>query len=131
MEIKAYKNYNGEIEVDKDTVIVSLWNSYIEAAGEEGNKISFNNADFFNRTFKNPYDAVMAVSLSGKWSWTDDFVCFDEEGYLTSFSHWDDVNSPINLNELDIGQLINSLKKWHKKRYVVNNIPRAIHDALK
>ena len=112
--VRAYKNYNDEIEVDLDTVLVSLWNAYIEAEGY-GNKISFNDKGFFEKNFENSYDAAWAVSLSGGWRWTDTFVYFDEDGYLTSFSHWDDERSPIDIDKLDICQLINSLKKWHKK----------------
>ena len=127
--VRAYKNYNDGIEVDLDTVLVSLWNAYIEAEGY-GNKISFNDKGFFENNFESPYDAAWAVSLSGGWRWTDDFVCFDEDGYLTSFSHWDDANSPIDLDKIDVGLLIQSLKKWHKHK-PVDNISRAIHDALK
>ena len=120
-----------EIDLDLDTIIVSMWNAYVEAEGY-GNKISFNDKEFFNNTFENPYDAAWAVSLSGRWAWSDDYVYFDNDGYITSFSHWDDERSPIDIDKLDICQLINSLKKWHKKkRYVVDNIPSAIHDALK
>ena len=103
------------IELDMDTVLVSLWNAYLEGVGCD-NKIFFNDADFFNKSFNNSYDAAWAVSLSGVWNWTDVFVCFDSEGYLTSFSRWDDENSPIDIDKLDISQLINSLKKWHKKQ---------------
>ena len=104
-----------EIDVNMDMVLVSLWNAYVEAEGRD-NKIYVNDADFFNSTFDNSYDAAWAVSLSGRWSWTDEFVYFDDEGYITSFSHWDDERSPINLDKLDISQLINNLKKWHKKK---------------
>ena len=38
--------------------------------------------------------------------------------------------SIYNSDKLDICQLISSLKKMSQKRYVVDNIPRAIHDAL-
>ena len=117
------KNYY--VDVDMDMIFISIYNSQ-----EEDNKISYNDVDFFNNTFENSYDAAWAVSISGKWAWSDDFVFFDDEGYLTSFNHWDDENSPINLDKLGISQLINSLKKQHKNGYV-NNIPRAIHDALK
>ena len=106
-----------------DMVLISIYNAQAE------NKIYVNDVDFFNNTFENPYDAAWSVSLSKRWRWSDDYVYFDEEGYITSFSHWDDENSPIDIDKLDICQLISSLKKWHKKR-VVNDIPRAIHDAL-
>ena len=124
MKINAYKNYENEIEVDIDTVLVSTWNAYLEAEGED-NKISFNDKEFFENSFGNAYDAAHAVAI-GNWRWTDTFVFFDEDGYLVSFNHWDDENSPIDIN---IDSLIQSIKK-QQKRYVVNNIPRAIHDAL-
>ena len=113
------------VPVDIDMILVSIYNSC-----NADNKICINDADFFEDAFESPFDAAWAVSLSGRWTWSDDFVCFDAEGHLTSFSHWDDENSPIDLDELDISQLIQSLKKCKKDRYVVNNIPRAIHDAL-
>ena len=115
-----------EIDMDMDMVLISIYNA------QAVKKIYFNDADFINSTFENPYDAAWAVSLSGKWARSDDYVYFDNNGCITSFTHWDDENSPIDLNKLDIGNLINSLKRWHKNknRYVVNNIPRAIHDAL-
>ena len=131
MKINAYKNYNGEVEVDTDTVLVSMWNAYLEAEGED-NKISLNNKEFFENSFENSFDAAWAVSLSNKWDWRDEYVYFNGEGYLTSFSHWDDERSPIDLDKLDISQLIDDLKKWHKTdNSICNNIPRAIHDALK
>ena len=114
-----------EVDMEMDMVLISIYNAQAE------NKIRFNNEDFFNSIFVCPYDAAWAVSLSGKWRRSDDYVYFDAEGCITSFSHWDDENSPIDLDKLDICQLIRNLKKWHKNRDVVNNIPKAIHDALK
>ena len=114
------KNY---VELNMDTILVSLYNS-----GEENNKIYVNDKDFFANTFESEYDAAWAVSLSGKWAWSDDYVYFDNDGYITSFSHWDDETSPID--KIDINDLIQNIKKQHKNGYVVNNVPRAIHDAL-
>ena len=136
MKIRAYKNYSGQVEIDLDTVLVSLWNAYIEADEAEGrDKIYLNNKGFFENSFENAYDAAWAVSLSGKWNWTDNFVYFDKDGYLTSFSHWNDENSPIDIDKIDVGLLIDGLKKWSKnktcKQGQENNISRAIHDALK
>ena len=134
MEIKAYKNDNDEVELDMDTVFVSMWNAYLEALLKD-NKIHFNNKEFFENAFKNAYDAVWAVSLSGRWRHDDEFVSFDEDGYLVSFTHWNDENSPINLNkiDIDIDNFIQSIKKQqkNKKRYDNNNISREISDALK
>ena len=117
MKIRAYKNYTDEVEIDTDTVIMSLWNAYIDAGGEGSDKIFLNNQDFLNNTFENAYDAAMAVSLSGHWSWSDNYVYFNGEGYLISFSHWDDENSPINLDKLNICPLINNLKKVSTNKY--------------
>ena len=114
-----------EIDINMDMVLISIYNAQ-QQDGE--NKVYINDEDFFTNTFSNAYDAAFSVSLSGKWYWSDDFVYFDEEGYLTSFSHWDDERSPINIDKLDICQLINNLK-WHKKG-CVDNIPKAIHEAL-
>ena len=127
----AYVDYSGRVQVSLDALIVALWNTHVEYVGGE-NKISLNNKEFFENAFDNAYDAAMAVSLSGAWTWSDDYVYFDDEGYLTSFCHWNDETSPIDLDKLDISRLIDGLKKWHKnkKEYAVNNISRAIHDAL-
>lgn len=122
------KNYKGEIDLDLDTVLITLWNAYIENEGYY-NKIFFNDKGFFENSFQNSYDAAWAVTLSGKWKHSDDYAYINDEGYITSFCHWNDENSPINLDKLDICQLVSSLKKMAQKR-CVNNIPRAIHDAL-
>ena len=129
----AYVDYYEHVQVNFDALIIILWNKYIEYAGGE-NKIFLNNKEFFENSFDNSYDTAQAVSLSGKWSWSDDFVYFDGEGYLTSFSHWDDERSPIDIDKIDVGHLIDGLKNFHNdtcKGGQENNIPRAIHDALK
>ena len=139
MENIFYADYNQRIVVNFDGLIVALWNAYLEEGGE-GNKISLNNRDFFENSFKNNYDAAWAVAL-GDWRWTDEYAYFNKDGYLTSFNHWDDENSPIDLERLDISQLIRSVKNFQKKRedkqdvkqaaYDNINISQAIHDALK
>ena len=118
-----------EINMNMDMVLISIYNAQIEIDIDEENKIYVNDKDFFENSFTNAYDAAHAASLSGKWTWSDDYVYFDGEGLLTSFSHWDDETSPIDLDKLDICQLVNKLKKCHR-RYV-DNIPMAIQDALK
>lgn len=129
MEI-AYVNYDRRVQVDMDMLIISLWNKYASYEGRD-NRIYLNNMEFFKKSFKNSYDAAWAVS-SGNWRWTDDFVTFNDGGHLSSFCHWNDKNSPIDIDKIDIKQLINKLQdmQTNKKGYV-NNIPRAIHDALK
>ena len=101
------KNY---VEVDMDTILVSLYNS-----SDVGNKIFFNDEGFFVNTFETPYDAAWAVSLSGRWRRSDSFVYFDNEGYISSFTHWDDETCPIDLDKLDICQLIQNIKKINIK----------------
>ena len=96
----------------------------MEAEGKEGNKIFLNDEEFFSHMFDNQYDVARAISLSKSWVWSDDYVYFDKDGYITSFSHWDDEKSPIDLDRLDI------LIKNKKKRYV-NNISRSISEALR
>ena len=106
-----------------DNILIPMWNGYIDEIGY-GEKIFHNGAEFF-RKFETPYDAAWAVSI-GDWRRTDEYVCFNGEGLLISFQHWNDENSP-----LDMSRLSNWLQtKIGKKRYVVNSIPRAIHDAL-
>ena len=115
-----------EVNVSMDMVLISIYNAH-----EEKNKVYINDKDFFANTFENAYDAAWAVSLSGKWHWTDDFVYFDTDGYLTSFSRCDDETCPIDMDKIDIDYLIRALQDLQKnKRYVVNDIPRAIHEAL-
>ena len=118
-----YVDYDGRVQVSFDALIVAMWN-------KGGNKkISLNNKEFFENSFENPYDAAWAVSISD-WKWTDEFVYFNEEGHITSFNHWDDKNSPIDLDRIDVGHLIDGLKRWHKKEQE-GSISIAIHDALK
>lgn len=130
MENIAYVNYDRRVQIDKDMLIISLWNKYAEYEGRE--RIYLNNVGFFKKSFKNPYDAAWAVS-TGDWRWTDDFVCFNRDGHLSSFNHWDDENSPIDIDRIDVSHLIDGLERCqtkNKKGYV-NDIPRAIHEALK
>ena len=127
MENIFYVNYNKCIEISFDALIVTMWNTYVEAV-ERDKKISPNNKEFFENSFDNQYDAAWAVSLSGQWSWTDDYVCFDEDGYITSFTHWDDEGSPIDIDKLDLSHLIDGLERWDKKEQKGSI---SIHDALK
>ena len=132
MENVFYESYDGSIQVDLDTLLISMWNVYIEMDKGGENKIFVNNKEFFENSFNNSFDAAWAVTLSGRWRWTDDYVFFSGDGYVTSFSHWDDERSPIDIEKINVNPLIDGLKKFNKKdkkRYV-NNIPRAIHDAL-
>ena len=133
MENMFYTDYNERVAISFDALIVAMWDEYSDNKGGE-NKIFLNNKEFFENSFDNSYDTAQAVSLSGKWSWSDDFVYFDGEGYLTSFSHWDDERSPIDIDKIDVGHLIDGLKNFHNdtcKGGQENNISRAIHDALK
>ena len=125
----VYTDYTGHVKIDEDALIVSMWNKYIEGENND-NKVFRNTPENFNEKFKNPYDAAWAVGISRNWRWTDEYAYFDDEGYLTSFSHWDEETSPIQIDKIDISNLIN-LKKGYVDNIPVNNIPRAIHDALK
>ena len=126
-----YVDYDERVQVSFDALIIYSWNKYVEYAGGD-NKIFLNNREFFENSFNNSYDAAWAVTSSGKWSWTDDYVYFNGEGYITSFSHWDDDNSPIDIDKIDVGHLIDGLKNFHTcKQGQDNNISRAIHNALK
>ena len=98
--------YENKVEIDLDALIVSMWNRYIEYNGGD-NFISLN------------YDAAIPVALGGRWDWRDKFVFFDEGGYLTSFSHWDDERSPIDIVKIDVSHLIDVVERWQTK-----------HDAL-
>ena len=111
MEDVFFVDYDGRIQIDEDMLIVNAWNEYVKYVDRGGEKICFNDEEFFENTFTNKCDAAWAVSLSGKWQHTDKFVYFSMEGYLTSFTHWDDKNSPINMDKIDIDSLINNLKK--------------------
>ena len=133
----AYMTFDGKIRIDNYTIIIALWNAYVEAEG--GDKISVNDKEFFENSFENAYDAAMATAI-GDWRWTDSFVYVDKDGHIVSFSRFDDERCPIDMDKIDIAYLIRGLqeliqeeeeKSPHKNRYVVNNIPRAIHDALK
>lgn len=132
MENIAYVDYSECVQIDLDKLIVSAWNTYLEYKKRGENKIFLNNKEFFENSFDNAYDAAWAVSLSNKWRWTDDYVCFGDDGYLTSFNHWDDENSPIDIDKIDLNHLIDGLARCQKndKKGYVNNIPKAIHEAL-
>lgn len=127
LENVFYTNYEGRIQIDEDILLVAAWNEYASTMDEE--TICLNDKEFFENFFANKYDTAWAVSLSEKWSREDRFVYFNFNGRLSSFTHWNDENSPIDVDKIDINNLIN-INKINKKRYV-NNIPRAIHDALK
>ena len=119
------------IRIDVDTLIVSLWNNFLHSKGERENRIAFNKKKLIENCFENKFDAAMAASL-GNWRWDDRFVYFNSERYLMSFSRLDDETCPIDIDRIDIGFIIRQLQNMQEndKRYI-NNIPRAIHDALK
>lgn len=112
LEDVFYTDYNGRVVIDEDILLVAAWDEYIKDTGADSETIYLNDdKEFFENTFQNKYDAALAVSLSNKWQWADKFVYVSREGFLTSFSHWDDENSPIAIDKIDINNLINSLKK--------------------
>lgn len=119
----AIYDVGNKVQIHSDILIISLWNKI-----GEGCKVFSNEREFFIERFKNPFDAAWAVS-AGRYSWEDEFVYFSNEGYLMSFTKLDDDNCPIRLDMIDISSLIKELQDLDKKTYV-DNIPRAIHDAL-
>ena len=135
MESLIYMDYDEKVQIDLDTLIVAAWNRYMEYNGGRANEIFFNDKEFFEQKFNNAYEAAWAASFSDRWDWHDRFVYFNEEGYITSFNHWDDENSPIDLDKIDISSLINGLNSLEdmqtNKKGQDNNISSAIHDALK
>lgn len=101
---------NRKVIFDMDMLIVSIWNKYVDI----DEKIYINDKEFFDNNFKNPYDAVWAVEMGnwkGNWKYSDTFVIFDDDGYITSFRHWDDENSPIKIDRVDVGHLIKQLQE--------------------
>ena len=124
----AYVDYSERVRIDYDALIVVMWNAFVEYRGGY-DKVFVNDKDFFEKSFDTAFAAVHAVSLSGNYTWSDDYVYFDSNGYIASFNHWDDANSPIDPGRIDINDLARDIKKL-KNGYVVNNIPKAIHDAL-
>jgi len=85
--------------------VVSLWNEYCSANGNECNTIYHNNQEFFNTesyfnsNFSTVYDIIKAVA-KGDYNITDKYVCFDDYGTLISFNGLDERNSPFSSNEL-------------------------------
>ena len=126
MESLVYVNYEGRVEISLDLLFVVAWNKLIEEEGY-GNKISLNNKEFFETSFNNLYDVAWATSY-GNYRWADDYVYFNTEGHLISFSHWDDENSPIDIDRIDISSLA-GLQDLQRQE---NNCPisRAIQKAL-
>ena len=126
-----YVGCDQRIRIDVDTLIVSLWNNFLHSKGER-NRIAFNKKKLIENCFENKFDAAMAASL-GNWRWDDRFVYFNSDRYLSSFSHWYDETCPIDIDRIDINYLIRALQdlQTEDKKGYVNNIPKAIHDALK
>lgn len=80
--------------------IINLWN---ECVGEnryphEEDIIYTNNCAFFN-SFYTPSDAVLAV-IYGNYNENDDYVIIDKSENVQSFTDWDDVHSPVDIDIL-------------------------------
>lgn len=129
METVLYVDYNDRVQIDLDAFMVTLWNKYIEYKGRGENKIFLNDKGFFEGVFKNSYDAACAVAI-GDWRYTDEYVFFNSDGYITSFCHWDDDNSPIDINKIDVHNLFRGLQDLQNLQNKNSVISRAIHDAL-
>lgn len=81
-----------------DYAIVSLWNRYCEENDLEG-EIRLNLRRAINECFSTPYDVAMTIGY-GDWNPTDMYFFFNQFGALISFNHWDDEQSPIDIDLL-------------------------------
>lgn len=80
--------------------IINLWNKYVgeKCYPHEDDVIYTNNCAVFN-SFFTPYDAVMSV-LCGHYDENDDYVIIDEHENVQSFTNWNDMKSPVNIDIL-------------------------------
>ena len=78
--------------------IINLWNECVEEKSYPYNTVYTNNCAFFN-TFFTPYDAVVSV-LYGHYNEDDGYVIIDEHDNVQSFTSWDDVKSPVDIDIL-------------------------------
>ena len=80
--------------------VINLWNNYVgeKCYPHENDTIYTNNCAVFN-SFFTPYDAVMSV-LYGNYNEEDDYVIIDEHENVKSFTNWDDVYSPVDVDIL-------------------------------
>lgn len=80
--------------------VINLWNNYVgeKCYPHENDTIYTNNCAFFN-SFFTPYDAVMSV-LYGNYNEEDDYVIIDESENVKSFTNWDEVYSPVDIDIL-------------------------------
>ena len=80
--------------------VINLWNNYVgeKCYPHENDTIYTNNCTFFN-SFFTPYEAVMSV-LYGNYNEEDDYVIIDESENVKSFTNWDDVYSPVDVDIL-------------------------------
>lgn len=85
----------------KDTArLVALWNEFSESSSYEpifvGGLEELGAELFHNR----PVEFARAVYFGDVGNWADDYAYFDAYGNIVSFNYWDDVQSPIDLEEL-------------------------------
>ena len=80
--------------------VINLWNNYVgeKCYPHENDTIYTNNCAFFN-SFFTPYDAVMSV-LYGHYNEDDVYVIIDEHDNALSFTNWNDVKSPVDIDIL-------------------------------
>ena len=78
--------------------VINLWNKYIGEKSYPYNTVYTNNCAVFN-SFFTPYDAVMSV-LYGHYNENDDYVIIDESENVQSFTDWDDIHSPVDIDAL-------------------------------
>ena len=78
--------------------VFNLWNKYVGEKSYPYNTVYTNNCAVFN-SFFTPYDAVMSV-LYGHYNENDDYVIIDESENVQSFTDWDDIHSPVDIDAL-------------------------------
>lgn len=79
-----------------DYAIVSLWNHYVDE-NDLGERVYLNLPDEINKAFSTPYDVALAIG-HGDWNPTDRHFFLNQFGDLISFNHWDDEQSPIDID---------------------------------
>lgn len=80
--------------------IINLWNEYVreKCYPHEDDTIYNNNCALFN-SFFTPSDAVLAV-IYGHYNENDNYVIIDKSENVQSFTNWNDVHSPVDIDIL-------------------------------
>lgn len=78
--------------------VINLWNECVEEKSYPYSTVYTNNCAFFN-SFYTPADAVLAV-IYGNYNENDDYVIINKSENVQSFTDWNDVHSPVDINIL-------------------------------